>query len=982
MQVPVERDRFPRALPAHQRVAVGGVNPLHQRAVDQRFGNRREIGREIRQPGGREDQDVGFRLPRDKSDHDLAIETSKGALNDPDIGAGFLCKAYPVFNGRPGNGPTIACEHGDRIGSGLQGRAEEYYNYYNPARDLGHIPFIWRRFSPPNTKTPGMWRKNVLTLTKDLVAIGSKSASKADAISQAVDLLSAAGKIDPRYGDSMMGREKVANTFLGNGIAIPHGLPKDRDLIHDTAIAVVQLPEGVEWAPGDTARLVVAIAARSDEHLELLSNLTDVLGDSAEADRLATTDNPADIIARLTGADPAPAAPAETLQDFGGGFEVKISGAHGLHARPATTLVDLAKGFDAEIRIRCGEKVGNAKSLISLLKLGAPQGAILQVSTQGQQAEEALAALKAAFEAGLEDEEEAGAEAAGHEQPTKSSVSYDGRRVQGISSSPGFAIAPVFQFAREQVAFEEDALDPQAETARLDGALQTAWRQLDELHDEVWKKSGPAKAAIFRAHQEFLDDPEMVEAAQDLIAEGRSAAFAWNAAYNERADILAGMKDPVLAGRAIDLRDAGLRVLRQLAVVKTDANRLPTEPCILVADDLTPSDTAQLDPSLVQGLCTASGGPTSHTSIIARSLDIPAVVGAGNAVLDVPAGSPAVLDGENGILVVLPSEADEARARKALVDLKAQREAEKRDCYKPALTTDGERIEVVANISDVAEAVATVEAGGEGVGLLRTEFLFVNRDRPPSEDEQVEIYSAMLEAMNGLPIIIRTLDVGGDKEIPYLKMPVEENPFLGERGIRFCFAHEDLFRSQLRAIYRASSKGPLRIMFPMVAMTDELDAALRIAEEVRSEVGTEPVEMGIMIEIPSAVMMAPELAKKVDFFSVGTNDLTQYALAMDRMHPTLARQADGLHPAVLRLIDQTVKAAEAAGIWVGACGGIAADPMGVSILSGLGLKELSVSIPSIAAVKAQLRRQSMADNRALAEQALACSDAASVRALR
>ena len=822
----------------------------------------------------------------------------------------------------------------------------------------------------------------MLNLTSDLVAIGKTATSKADAISQAVDMLAAAGKIDPRYGASMMGREKVANTFLGNGIAIPHGLPKDRDLIHETAIAVVQLPAGVEWAPGDTARLVVAIAARSDEHLELLSNLTDVLGDADEAERLATTTNVADIIARLTGAAPAPAAPAEALVDFEGGFEAKVTGAHGLHARPATTLVDISKGFDAEIRIGCGDKVGNAKSLISLLKLGAAQGTTLRISADGPQAAEALAALRAAFEAGLEDEEAAEADAAAIPEQAAVAVAYDGRTVQGISSSPGFAIAPIFQFAREVLVFDEDALDPAAETAKLDGALHTAYRQLDDLHDEVWKQSGPAKAAIFRAHQEFLDDPEMVEAAQKLIGEGRSAAFAWNAAFNERADILAGMKDAVLAGRAIDLRDAGHRVLRQLAKVQTDANRLPTEPCILVADDLTPSDTAQLNPALVQGLCTASGGPTSHTSIIARSLDIPAVVGAGNSVLDIPTGTPALLDGGSGALVILPSEADETRARAAMVDLRAQREEEKRERYKPALTTDGARIEVVANISDVAEALAAVEAGGEGVGLLRTEFLFVNRDRPPSEEEQLGIYSAMLEALNGLPIIIRTLDVGGDKEIPYLKMPVEENPFLGERGIRFCLAHESLFRTQLRAIFRASVNGPLRIMFPMVAMTSELDAALRIAEEVRAELGVEPVEMGIMIEIPSAVMMAPELASRVNFFSVGTNDLTQYALAMDRMHPTLARQADGLHPAVLRLIDQTVQAANTAGIWVGACGGIAADPMGVSILSGLGLKELSVSIPSIAAVKAQLRRQSMADNRALARRALACSDAASVRALK
>lgn len=825
----------------------------------------------------------------------------------------------------------------------------------------------------------------MVTLTNELVAIGKTATDKADAIAQAVDLLTAAGKIDPRYGDSMLGREKVANTFLGNGIAIPHGLPKDRDLILDTAIAVVQLPGGVEWGPGEVARLVVAIAAKSDEHLKVLTNLTDVLGDEAEADRLATTTNPADIVARLTGmAAPAPVAEGPVPEDFAQGFAVVVEGAHGLHARPATTLVDLAKPFNAEIRIRNGAKAGNAKSLISLLNLGAGSGAELYVSADGPQAAEALAALKAAFEAGLEDEDEAAADAAPAPaaQATAPRVAYEGKTISGISSSPGFAIAPIFQFAREEVAFEIDAPDSAAEKGKLESALQVAWRQLEDLYEEVWKKSGPAKAGIFRAHQEFLDDPEMVGAAQALIVEGRSAAFSWHAVYNDRADILAAMKDAVLAGRAIDLRDVGLRVLRQLGEMKASDARLPAAPCILVADDLTPSDTAQLDPALVLGLITASGGPTSHTSIIARSLDIPAVVGAGGSVLDLATGTAALLDGAQGVLVLAPSEADVARTRTAMKDLSTEREAEKRERYKPAITLDGARVEVVANISDVAEAVAAVEAGGEGVGLLRTEFLFVNRDHAPSEEEQVEIYSAMLDALNGLPIIIRTLDVGGDKEIPYLRMPIEENPFLGERGIRFCLSHEDLFRTQLRAIYRASARGPVRIMFPMIAMLHELDAALRIAEEVRSEIGAAPVEMGIMIEIPSAVMMAPELAARVDFFSIGTNDLTQYALAMDRMHPVLARQADGLHPAVLRLIDQTVRAADAAGIWVGACGGIAADPVGASVLSGLGVRELSVSIPSIAAVKAQLRRQSMAENRDLARRALDCADAASVRALR
>jgi len=611
------------------------------------------------------------------------------------------------------------------------------------------------------------------------------------------------------------------------------------------------------------------------------------------------------------------------------------------------------------------------------------QGAEIHVSAEGPDAEAALSALQAAFEKGLEDEEEAAAEAAAAGRPAAAAVAeYDGHSIAGISSSPGFALAPIAQFAREEVVFEANAPDSARERDRLDGALRTAWRQLEDLYEEVWKKSGAAKAGIFRAHQEFLEDPELVEAARALIAEGRGAAFAWRTAYLDCADMLAAMKDPVLASRAVDLRDAGHRVLRLLGEVKTDTAALPSEPCILVADDLTPSDTAGLDPVLVQGICTASGGPTSHTSIIARSLDIPAVVGAGAGVLDIASGTPALLDGDSGLLVADPSEADRERVREAMADLKTQREIERRDCYKPALTTDGVRVEVVANISDTGEARAAVDAGGEGVGLLRTEFLFVNRQSGPTEDEQIAIYSEMIAAMNGLPIIIRTLDVGGDKQIPYLRMPVEENPFLGERGIRFCLTHQDLFRTQLRAIYRASASGPVRIMFPMVAMTAELDQALAIAEEVRQEVGADPVEMGIMIEVPSAVMMAPELAQRVAFFSVGTNDLTQYTLAMDRMHPVLAKQADGLHPAVLRMIDRTVRAAEAEGIWVGACGGIAADPVGVSVLSGLGVRELSVSIPSIAAVKAQLRRQSMAENRKLAERALGCVDAAAVRALR
>jgi phosphocarrier protein FPr len=412
-----------------------------------------------------------------------------------------------------------------------------------------------------------------------------------------------------------------------------------------------------------------------------------------------------------------------------------------------------------------------------------------------------------------------------------------------------------------------------------------------------------------------------------------------------------------------------------------DEPHLPDTPVILVADDLSPSDTARLDPAFALGICTSAGGPTSHTAIIARSLDIPGVVGAGDSVLDIADDTQVVLDGNGGILVLAPTDGDKAAAERAQADLRAQREAERRACYQPAIMVDGARIEVVANIAGPEEAARAVEAGGEGVGLLRTEFLFLGREQAPSEDEQAAAYTTMTKALNGLPIIIRTLDIGGDKEVPYMAMPAEENPFLGERGIRLCLNRPELFRTQLRAIFRAAAAGPVRIMYPMISTLEELKRAKGITEKVREEMHADPVEIGIMIEVPSAVMMAEELAAEVDFFSVGSNDLTQYTLAVDRMHPMLSRQADGLHPAVLRMIDRAVRAANKEGKWVGVCGGIAGDPKGVVILTGLGVSELSVSIPSIAAVKAQIRDLSMHKARKLAERALACSNAAEVRAL-
>ncbi|NYZ12822.1 phosphoenolpyruvate--protein phosphotransferase [Azospirillum sp. RWY-5-1] len=828
----------------------------------------------------------------------------------------------------------------------------------------------------------------MLALSETQVRLGLTASDKTDAIRTAGRVMVECGLIEPGYIDSMLGRERVAATYLGSGIAIPHGLPQARDLVRRTGIVVVQFPGGVDWGSGEPARLVVGIAAKSDEHIAVLQRLTGVLGDPAEAERLGRTGDAGAIVAVLNGeAAPAPAASAASSA---GGPSITVTAPvpHGLHARPATALVEVAKRFRAEIAVSAGVGVGNGKSLVSLLRLGVSGGQPLTVTASGDDADAALAAIRAAFEAGLDEPAADGAPShppAPVAVPPPADLDYDGTVIAGISASPGVSTGPAWTFQREELVVAETAPDAAAEHRRLDQALAGAGADLRNLHEEFWKKAGAAKAAIFKAHLELLDDPEMVADTHAGIDRGHSAGWAWRAVYEERAGTLAQLADPLLAGRAADLRDVGRRVLRLLAdapgTMGGSVAALPDHPVILLAEDLEPSDTAKLDPAKVLGLCTAGGGATSHTAIIARSLDIPAVVAAGPAALDVGNGREVILNGDDGVLVVGPSDRDRARATAARVTVGERREAERLDRYKPAITTDGKRVEIAANISDPKEAATAIEAGAEGVGLMRTEFLFLQREFPPDEEEQFEAYRTMVRAMNGLPIILRTLDIGGDKNVPYLRMPAEGNPFLGVRGIRLCFEREDLFRTQLRAMLRASKEGPVRIMYPMIATPAELAKAKAITEQVRREVGAGPVEIGIMIEVPSAVVMADRLAREVSFFSIGTNDLTQYVLAMDRLHPVLAPQADGLHPAVLRMVERTVAGARAAGIWVGACGGIAGDPAGAVLLAGLGLAELSVAIPAVASVKARLRGISMADAEAAARAALDCADAAEVRAL-
>lgn len=668
-------------------------------------------------------------------------------------------------------------------------------------------------------------------------------------------------------------------------------------------------------------------------------------------------------------------------------IELVIRNKTGLHARPARVLVDIAKQFRSTIRIGHGAKQVNGKSLISILTLGVESGQRISIDVDGEDEAAALTALEAAVLSGLGDEPEALWESAPtvSVEPTGAPAGPLARPagqpnvVQGVAGAPGIAIGPVHQFRRAEIVVQELAGGIAEERSRLHAALDEAREQLVTLREQMQMRSANGEAAIFEVHREVLDDPDLLARVHAKIEERRGAADAWQSAIKEQAATLAGLRDPVLAERATDVRDVGERVLRLLAGVSAQAPAMPDEPFVLVAYDLTPSEAAALDPGRVLGFCTAVGGPNAHTAILARALGLPAVVSAGPQVLDLADKTEVILDGRAGTLTIAPDADEIARSRAELARIQARRAAAEQAAAEPAETADGYRVEVAANIAGAEDARRAAASGGEGVGLLRTEFLFLDRADPPTEDEQFAVYREIVQALGGRTVIVRTLDIGGDKPLPYLSLPAEENPFLGERGIRLCLAHPDLLREQLRAILRAAAFGPLRIMFPMIADVGELQAARAMVEEIRAELGAPAVEVGIMVEVPSAALMADRLAQEADFFSIGTNDLTQYTLAMDRTHPNLAPKADGLHPAVLRLIERTVQGAHAAGKWVGVCGELAADPQAVPILVGLGVDELSVGVQAIPTVKAQIRATTLAQCRERARDALACASAAHVR---
>ncbi|MGB3124676.1 MAG: phosphoenolpyruvate--protein phosphotransferase [Pseudomonas sp.] len=649
-----------------------------------------------------------------------------------------------------------------------------------------------------------------------------------------------------------------------------------------------------------------------------------------------------------------------------------LPNANGLHARPAAVFAQAAKGFNASIYLHKQTQSANAKSLVAIMALQTVQGDTLQVSAAGDDADVAITALVALLADGCGETVAVVPEVVEAVAPLSSAT-----LLRGVCASPGSAFGQVVQVAEPELAITEKGLGETAERAALQRGLQAATEALQALQA---KAAGSAQAEIFRAHQELLEDPTLLEHAHGLLAEGKSAAFAWNSTTVATARQFQALGNALLAERAADLADVGQRVLKLILGVQDRAWDLP-ERAILIAEQLTPSQTASLDTRKVLGFVTVGGGATSHVAILARALGLPAICGVPAQVLGLANGKQVLLDADKGELHLEPdlAEIQQLEATRQQQVLRRQREVAQASL--PAITRDGHHVEVTANVASLQEVEQSLTLGGEGVGLLRSEFLYLDRNRAPSPEEQAGTYSAIARALGTeRNLVVRTLDVGGDKPLAYVPMEAETNPFLGLRGIRLCLERPELLREQFRAILASAGFARLHIMLPMVSLLSELHLARQILEEEALALGlTELPKLGIMIEVPSAALMADVFAPHVDFFSIGTNDLTQYTLAMDRDHPRLASQADSFHPAVLRLIATTVKAAHAHGKWVGVCGALASEALAVPVLIGLGVDELSVSVPLIPTIKATVRELDLADCQSIARQVLGLEEAAQVR---
>ncbi|UQV18724.1 phosphoenolpyruvate--protein phosphotransferase [Brevundimonas albigilva] len=650
---------------------------------------------------------------------------------------------------------------------------------------------------------------------------------------------------------------------------------------------------------------------------------------------------------------------------------------HGLHARPAARIAACAKGFDARVTLRLGERRADAASLVALMGLGVRDGDELKLEASGRQAAEALEAVRALILSGLE-------EGQGHTATVVASVKAapiigeDGELIlSGVTAAPGLVVGRAVRLRQSEIVVAEAGRGVAAETTALHQALSAVRSQIERAA----AGGGAHRRAILAAHLAFLDDPGLIETAERHVAEGRGAGFAWREATRAGAALFRAMDDPRMAERADDLLDLERQVLIALSGEAAPAPVAIGPGSIVVADDLLPSQLMALDAARLAGICTVRGGPTSHVAILAAAMGVPAgLVAVGDGLERVEDGVLVVLDADGRQMIAAPSAARQARAQSAAAARERRRADARALAGEDCRTADGVRIEVFANLGDAAEAAPAVAGGAEGCGLLRTEFLFLERETAPDEDEQLAEYQAIADALDGRPLIVRTLDAGGDKPLPYLPTPPEENPALGLRGVRSGLHRPDILLTQLRAICRVRSRGAVAVMLPMIASVAEVRQARAMLDVAVAETGGAAPLLGVMIETPAAAMTTDRLAPAIDFISFGTNDLTQYALAMDRQNAGLAAQLDGLHPAVLRLIARSVEGAGALK-WIGVCGGLASDLTAVPILIGLGVRELSATPSMVAEVKAVVRGLTLDDCRALAAEALAQDGAEAVRAL-
>jgi len=696
---------------------------------------------------------------------------------------------------------------------------------------------------------------------------------------------------------------------------------------------------------------------------------------------------------------PPPPAEAEA--------SILVRNAIGLHARPAARFVETVRGFDADVFVAKagGNAPVRATSLTNVVALSARFGDTLLLTASGPQADDVLLALAQLADEGFGDGIAAAAPspapaasppapatsaaAPSHRPPgwpaSQSGVEEAGHApasgdvLTGVPASAGVAAGEAHHL---HGAFgpppDRPASDPAEERGRLTVAIAEARTAIERDRDTVAARAGKAEAAIFDAHLALLDDEALLDPAQDAIGAGATAERAFYDATVGVADRYRALEEPLLRERATDVLDVGRRVVGALTGGLASG---PVLTGIVLAGELTPADAAGLDPAHVTGIATAHGTPTAHAAILARALGLPAVVGLGERILGIEDGATVLLDGEAGTLQVDPPqevlrEASERRSRD-----EGRRRVARERAHEPGATRDGTRIEVFANLGSVADAIKAVEFGAEGVGLLRTEFLFLDRPELPGEDEQAETLRAIAVALGGRPLVVRTLDAGADKPLPALPMPPEANPFLGVRGIRLTLERRDVLATQLRAILRVAAEHPVKVMLPMVATLEEIQGARSILDRARAETGIDaPVEFGIMVEIPAAALTAASLAEHVDFFSLGTNDLTQYTMAAERGDERLAPLLTGPQPGVLRLVRATVEGAAAHGRWVGVCGELAGDPAAAVLLAGLGVTELSMAPALVPEVKHALRGVDLATAQAAARAALDAPDAATARA--